>query len=130
MRRPADAMAEACANHGPTFVYRFDQPLAGRLAHLWACHAADLPYPFGTLEGAGWSDVVGPGAVRLSDAMQAAWAAFARAGEPSCDEVAEWPVYDLERRATMVLESESHVVDDPDGARRRRWAELVPMVGS
>lgn len=129
MRRPANAMAEAHTKGGPTFVYRFDQPLAGRLAHLWACHASDLPYPFGTLDVAGWPDVVGPGALRLSDAMQAAWAAFARAGDPSCDQVGDWPEYDLDRRATMLLTPESRVVDDPDGARRRRWAELVPMLG-
>jgi len=130
MRRPADAMAEAHVKGGPTFVYRFDQPLAGRLAHLWACHASDLPYPFGTVDLAGWPEVAGPGAVRLSATMQAAWAAFARAGDPSCDEVGEWPAYDLEQRPTMLLAPEPRVVDDPDGDRRRRWAELVPMLGS
>jgi para-nitrobenzyl esterase len=130
MRRPADAMIEAHAKGGETFVYRFDQRLAGRLAHLWACHASDLPFAFGTADRAGWSDVIGPGAARLSDAMQAAWVAFARAGDPSCEEVGEWPIYDVDRRATMLLDSESHVVYDPDGPRRRRWAELVPMVAS
>jgi para-nitrobenzyl esterase len=130
MRRPADAMAEAHVDTAPTFVYRFDQPLSGRLSHMWACHASDLPYPFATVDSAGWSDVVGPGAERLSDAMQAAWVAFARTGNPSCDEVGEWPQYDLGRRATMLLSPESQVADDPDGARRRRWAELAPMTGS
>jgi para-nitrobenzyl esterase len=130
MRRPADALADAHSKAGPTFVYRFDEPLSGRLAHMRACHASDLPYPFGTFDGAGWSDVVGPGAARLSDAVQAAWAAFARTGDPSCDEVGEWPEYDLERRATMLLAPDPHVVDDPDGARRRTWAELAPMTGS
>jgi carboxylesterase type B len=129
MRRPADAMAEAHTKGGPTFVYRFDQPLAGRLAHLWACHGSDLPYPFGTLGPAGWPDVAGPGAATLSDAMQAAWAEFARGGDPSCGEVGDWPEYDVDRRATMLLAPEPRVVDDPDGARRRRWAELMPMVG-
>jgi para-nitrobenzyl esterase len=130
MRRPADAMAGAHTKGGPTFVYRFDQPLAGPLAHFRACHASDLPYPFGTIDCPGWADVVGDGAVRVSDAVQAAWASFARAGDPSCDEVGKWPQYDLERRATMLLAPESHVVDDPDGARRRQWAELAPMTGS
>jgi para-nitrobenzyl esterase len=130
MRRPADAMAGAHTKAGPTFVYRFDQPLAGPLAHFRACHASDLPYPFGTIDCPGWADVVGDGAVVVSDAVQAAWASFARAGDPSCDEVGAWPQYDLERRATMLLAPESHAVDDPDGSRRRQWAELAPMTGS
>jgi para-nitrobenzyl esterase len=128
MRRPADAIADAHTKGGPTFAYRFDQPLTGRLAHLWACHASDLPYPFGTLDRAGWQDVVGPGSVRLSNAMQAAWAAFARTGDPSCNEVGAWPKYDVGRRATMLLAADPYVTYDPEPARRRLWAELVPMV--
>ena len=86
-----------------TFVYRFDEPLAGRLAQLGACHAADLPYPFGTVDRGGWAEVLGPDAPALSDAVQAAWVAFARDGDPSCDELGAWPAYDTDRRATMLL---------------------------
>jgi carboxylesterase type B len=128
MRRPSDAMAEEhAANSQATFVYRFDEPLAGRLAHLRACHAADLPYPFGSVDRGGWAEVLGPDAPALSDAMQAAWVAFARDGHPSCEELGPWPPYDTDRRATMLLAAPSRLVDDPDGARRRRWAELAPI---
>jgi para-nitrobenzyl esterase len=128
MRRPADAMAEArTASAQATFVFRFDEPLAGRLEHLRACHAADLPYPFGSVDRLGWAEVLGPGAPALADAMQSAWVAFARAGDPSCDELGSWPRYDTDRRATMLLAAQSSLVDDPDGARRERWAELAPI---
>lgn len=130
MRRPADAIASAHIAAGPTFVYRFDQPLAGPLAHLRACHASDLPYPFGTFEEAGWNDVVTPDARAVSDAMQAAWAAFARSGDPACDEVGAWPAYDLGARPTMILGPNGVVVDDPHGERRKVWEELAPMSDS
>jgi para-nitrobenzyl esterase len=108
-------------------VYRFDEPLAGRLAYLRACHAADLPYPFGSVDRFGWSEVLGPGAPALADAVQSAWIAFARDGDPSCDELGPWPEYDTDRRATMLLAAQSRLVDDPNGARRARWAELAPI---
>ena len=129
MRRPADAMATAHAEGGAgaTFVYRFDHPLTGDLGHLRACHASDLPYPFGTIDLAGWSTVVPPEAHRVSDAMQAAWAAFARTGDPSCDELGEWPEYDVTRRATMILDDAPRVADDPDGARRVIWERAAPL---
>jgi para-nitrobenzyl esterase len=128
MRRPADAMAEAHAgNTRATFVYRFDEPLAGRLAHLRACHAADLPYPFGSVDRLGWAEVLGPGAPALAEAVQSAWVAFARDGNPSCDELGPWPAYDTARRATMLLAAQSRLVDDPDASRRGRWAELAPV---
>jgi carboxylesterase type B len=32
-----------------------------------------------------------------------------------------WPVYDLPRRSTMMIDRESRVVDDPAGAQRALW---------
>ena len=129
MRRPFDADRRAPTRPAPpgTYAYRFDEPLAGPLAQLGACHAADLPYPFGTVDRGGWAEVLGPDAPALSDAVQAAWVAFARDGDPSCDELGSWPAYDTDRRATMLLAGRSQVVDDPDGDRRERWAELAPI---
>ena len=127
MRRPADAMLEAhTASAGATFAYRFDEPLVGPLAHLRACHAADLPYPFGTVDRGGWAEVLGPDVV-VSDAVQAAWVGFARDGDPSGDRLGSWPAYDTDRRATMLLAGHSQVVDDPDGDRRQWWADLAPV---
>ena len=131
MRRPADAVAAAhLASGRATFVYRFDEPLSGRLAHLGACHASDLPYPFGAVDCCGWPDVLGPGASALADAMQSAWAAFARNGDPSCDELGHWPHHDAAHRATMLLADKPELVDDPAGDRRRSWTEIAPVSGS
>jgi para-nitrobenzyl esterase len=127
MRRPADTMAATHTKAGPTFAYRFDQPMAGDLAHLRACHASDLPYPFGTFEEAGWSDVVTPDAHNVSEAMQSGWAAFARTGDPTCDELGEWPAYDTTRRATMVIDAAPRVADDLDGHRRVLWERAAPL---
>ncbi len=51
---------------------------------------------FGTLRGAPLAPLFAfaPGAARLSARMQAAWAAFARDGDPGHDDLPEWPAYD------------------------------------
>ena len=47
--------------------------------------------------------------------MHATWVAFATHGD--CD----WPKYDLGRRATMLFDVPSEVVDDPRSAERALW---------
>jgi carboxylesterase type B len=71
--------------------------------------------------------VVGPGSPALARTMQAAWAAFAREADPSCEPLGRWSAYDTGRRTTMLLGERSQPQDDPNGARRQRWAELAPM---
>ena len=53
--------------------------------------------------------------------MQAAWAAFIRGGAPNADGLPGWPIYEAPHRATMLLDRESRVVDDPAGDRRALW---------
>jgi carboxylesterase type B len=52
---------------------------------------------------------------QIADAMQAAWVAFAKNGDPG------WPRYDLTRRATMRFDVTSEVVEDPRAAERLLW---------
>ena len=51
----------------------------------------------------------------LADAMHAAWVSFAATGDPG------WPGYDLERRTTMLFNTDSRVVYDPRAWERELW---------
>jgi len=51
--------------------------------------------------------------------MSAAWLAFARTGDPNSALIPAWPAYDAARRATIVFNIHSRVVDDPFAATRR-----------
>jgi para-nitrobenzyl esterase len=53
--------------------------------------------------------------------MHGAWANFVKTGSPRHAGLPEWPPYDLIRRATMHLDVESHIVDDPDSDTRQLW---------
>jgi carboxylesterase type B len=43
-------------------------------------------------------------------------------GVPRHPRLPEWPGYDPVRRATLLLDEPSRVVDDPLGEERRLWA--------
>ncbi len=89
-------------------------------------HAMELPFLFGTLESDRAPELVGddPANPALSDAIQRLWVSFATDGVPRATGVPEWPLYDSDTRATMILDHELAVVDDPYPASRTTWGDL------
>ena len=57
----------------------------------------------------------------LARRSAAAWAAFARNGDPSTPEL-PWPAYDLQRRQTMILSPGPVVLEDPRREMRQLFA--------
>ncbi|KIS25459.1 carboxylesterase [Arthrobacter sp. SPG23] len=113
--RLADAHAkEASLTSARTYMYEFAWPAPG----LGAVHAVDVPFVFDTLDKDSrlFGPLLGPNPPQeLADAMHAAWISFASTGDPG------WPGYDLERRTTMLFNTESHVVYDPRAWERGLW---------
>jgi para-nitrobenzyl esterase len=75
------------------YVYRFDWHRAGPLG---ACHCIELPFLFGDLHP--WREapmLAGADALPagLVSAVQGAWAAFVRTGDPSCARLPDWRPY-------------------------------------
>lgn len=104
------------------FAYLFTWPSPALDGRLGACHALEVPFVFGRVEGPRAAPLVGEGpeARRLSERMMDAWLAFARDGDPG------WPAWDDARRATMVFGRESALAWDPDGLERRVWDPARP----
>ena len=115
------ALAVADAHEGRTFRSLFTWEVAPRAdgLELRACHASDLPYPFGSLdvlEWAEWSAATDDRrgrALALQAAMQSAWAAFAATGNPG------WPTAESGR--VQVFGEECGPADDPTSARAAVW---------
>jgi para-nitrobenzyl esterase len=61
----------------------------------------------------------------LADAMQDAWIAFARTGEPSHPGLPAWPAWDAAERAVMRLDVDREVLLDPAGAERALWEGVL-----
>lgn len=81
----------------PSYLYFFDHsyPAADK-AGLHAFHGSELPYVFGTADATPplWPKIPNtPVEQRLSDAMIAYWASFARTGRPDAAGGPDWPAY-------------------------------------
>jgi para-nitrobenzyl esterase len=65
--------------------------------------------------------LVGPGPQpeALAKQMSDAWLAFAGTGSPNTKSIPDWPPYTAERRATMLFDVTSRIVDDPNGEVRK-----------
>jgi len=118
-RIPAIRLAEAhYRRKQPTYMYLFDwvSPLMNGI--LGSCHALELGFVFGTLDdNFSGSDEE---AQTLSSKIQDAWTAFARHGDPSCESIGKWKIYD-ERRETMILGKQCMLVEAPYDEERSAW---------
>ena len=117
MRLPLGRLLDQHA--GPVHAYQFSYPTTHG-----ACHAADLPFVFGTFDVEGWREWVGGSPDALGRAIRDAWASFARTGTPAAEGLPEWPLYG-EDRLTMDLGLSPHVVADPLATARTRCAPLL-----
>lgn len=82
-------------------------------------HTLEIPLVFDTVETSRVLLGPGPEPQLMAKQMSAAWLAFARTGDPNAPGLPKWPAYDAARRATMVFDIESRVVDDPYAATRQ-----------
>ncbi len=57
--------------------------------------------------------------------MHQAWIAFARTGDPNHRGLPAWPAYDAGERPTMRFDTTVELLDDPAGADRAAFTELL-----
>jgi para-nitrobenzyl esterase len=124
-RIPAIRLLEAHSPNRPahTFGYWFSWAAPTFDGRLGSCHALEIPFVFDTTDQPGADILLGPDAPKaLSRAMQDAWIAFARTGDPSVGDAAgRWPAYETGRRATMEFGDRVGVLDDPASHERLLW---------
>ena len=127
-RMPAVRLAEAQGRVQPqTWMYLFTRPSPAFGGGLGACHALEIPFVFNTLDAPGAAAFTGgttPEAKALADAMQDAWIAFARTGDPNHPGLPAWPPYEPAQRATMIFGPTCAVAADPYAEERRLWDGL------
>lgn len=108
----------------PTWVYHLHwrSPMEG--GRYGAPHTLDIPLVFGNLDADDWTRRAVEAARPVSEAMMDALIAFARSGDPNAKGRAEWPRFDLQRRASLVFDTHTRVEDDPRGVERRLFAPI------
>ncbi|HKP63523.1 MAG TPA: carboxylesterase/lipase family protein [Polyangiales bacterium] len=112
------AERKAAQGGAPTFFYilEWKTPVHGGKWHT--PHALDIGFVFDNVARSESMSGVGDDQQRLADIMSETWLAFARTGDPNNAQLPHWPAYDAERRASMVLDLEPRVENDPRAAER------------
>jgi len=128
--RDAIKIAEAKVAQGaaPVFMYQlaYKNPtlVPGTNFPIGSPHASDINLKFANtdknLDFFLYSDQ-SPGRLATARHMSGLWAGFARKGRPSAKHVPRWPAYTLKDRATMWIDAECRIVNDPDKDERLFW---------
>jgi para-nitrobenzyl esterase len=126
--RAAIVEAELRAAQGsPTWAYQLDLPSPADGGRWGAFHTLDIPLVFGTLDAPGSLTGTAASARRVSRQLGDAFIALAGHGDPNHGGLPRWEPYAPPRRATMLFDAQSRLVDDPRGAERRLF-ERVPFI--
>ncbi len=119
-----EAERKAAQETAPVFMYYFRWQSPVREGKLRAYHCIDIPFAFDNVEIAASMTGAGQDRYALATKVSAAFASFARSGDPNHDGLPRWSPFDLGERATMIFDNECHMADDPYGAERKALAAL------
>ncbi len=111
--RKADQAAAPC------YMYYFTWRSPVRDGKLRTFHTLEIPFVFDNVDLATAMTGSGQDRYALEDKISGAWVAFARTGSPNHKLLPNWPAFSTKQRATMILNSECEVADDPHGDERR-----------
>ncbi|WP_420144312.1 carboxylesterase/lipase family protein [Sphingobium sp.] len=111
----------------PTWMYQLDFPCPDAGGILGAFHTLDIPLVFDNVDTPGSRTGASPAARHLAGQMADAFIALARTGNPNHRALADWPTFDLDRRATMIFDSPSRIENDPRREERLLFA-VAPYI--
>jgi para-nitrobenzyl esterase len=132
-------------NGSPVYMYMFTHEsnfiIPGTHHQLGAAHALEIPYKFENIRfldsqpeagvqqpgsHLGMGSIVGtdPNREKVADNMSEMWTTFAKTGHPQAKGQPDWPAYTTGERATMSIDAECKIVDDPFGEERKLWESI------
>jgi len=126
-RSGTDTEAERKAEQAKAAVYKyyFQWYSPVREGKLRSYHTLDIPFAFQNVEIAQSMVGTGPERQPLADKMSAAFAAFARTGNPNHKGIPKWEPFETTKRATMIWNNECRAVNDPYREERLARQELL-----
>jgi para-nitrobenzyl esterase len=118
------AERKAAADGAPVWMYRFDFETDVESGALGAPHAIDIAFTFANADASALSGSR-PERYAVADVVSGVWATFARTGSPQTTDLPSWSPYDTQHRATMLLDTTSRIVEDPDSTERTAWDNVA-----
>jgi para-nitrobenzyl esterase len=107
-----------------SYLYFFDWFSPVHNNRMGAYHTLDIPFVFYNLDIGASMTGSAQSRYALGHVMSAAWAAFARSGNPNHADMPSWPAFDVASYPTMVFGERVHVVNDPNREERLALTEL------
>jgi para-nitrobenzyl esterase len=119
-RANAQQLAELKVAQGKAadYLYYFTWRSPVHKGQMKSFHTLDIPFAFYNIDIAGSMTGAGNERYALAHKMSAAWAAFARTGNPNHPDLPNWPAFNVKDRPTMIFNNECKVLNDPNREER------------
>ena len=121
-----EADRKVAQGKAPVYKYYFTWQSPVREGKLRSFHTLEIPFVLENVDEGKTMTGSGQDRYSLSDKMSAAWAAFARTGNPNVKSLPHWPAFTADQRATMIFNDECKLVNDPYKEERLAVAALPP----
>ena len=121
-----EADRKAVEGTAPVYQYYFTWRSPVREGKLRSFHTVEIPFVFDNVDACPSMVGTGEDLHALAHKVSSAWVAFARTGNPSHSDLPDWAPFDTRRRATMILNDECKLVDDPHGKEQRLLRSIAP----
>ena len=108
----------------PSYLYFFDWHSPVHDNRMGSYHTLEIPFIFYNLDIAASMTGAEQSRYEIGHAMSAAWAAFARTGDPDHPDMPHWPAFNPDEHPTMMFGEEVRAADDPNREARLALARL------
>jgi para-nitrobenzyl esterase len=109
---------KAALHKAPVYMYLFNWRTPIEDGRRLSPHTVEIGFVFNNVWLVPEMLGTGPDLQPLADKVITAWVNFARTGNPSVAGEPVWPPYDATNRATMLINNQWKVVNDPSHAER------------
>jgi para-nitrobenzyl esterase len=108
----------------PSYLYFFDWQSPVHNNRMGSYHTLDIPFVFYNMDIGASMTGSANSRYQLGHVMSAAWAAFARTGNPNHADMPNWPAFEPNNLPTMVFGEQVALVNDPNKEERLALAAL------
>jgi para-nitrobenzyl esterase len=102
----------------PAYLYFFDWQSPVHNNRMGSYHCLDIPFVFYNMDTGASMTGASNERYQLGHVMSAAWAAFARTGDPNHADMPTWPKFEPSALPTMMFGSTVRVANDPNKEER------------
>jgi len=123
------AERKSALGKAPAYLYLFTWRTPAEGGRRLSPHCIEIPFAFNNQWQMPEMVGTGPEIQQMADRVSGAWVAFARTGNPSHALIPKWSPYNASDRATMLINTEWKLANDPNKEERLAMAKFsrLPM---